>query len=81
MMHHQGQGDDGDVAALADDRGLAELDLVVFVGNRAFHRQSSRCSRKMHGVARAEGVFQEPLGIIGRRRHHDAQARKVAYIG
>ncbi len=61
MVHHQGQCDDRDVVPLADNRCLAELDLVIIVGNRAFHSQKLAVLQKDHRVVRRRARFKSPL--------------------
>ena len=68
LLDHQRQRDDGDVRALADDGRLAERDLVVLLGHRPLDASRLAVFEEEHRVVAAQGVREQPLGVVGRRR-------------
>ena len=68
-------GDDRDVAALAPDRGLAERHEVLAVGHLAVLEREQVVVQVDDRVVVADRGRHQALGVGGRRRHDDLQAR------
>ena len=81
VMDHQRQGDDRDVAAFANDGGLAKVDLVIVGWNGPFDVQELAVFQKDDRLAAPERLFHEPLGVVRRRRDRDAQPGKMSVHG
>ena len=59
MVRHQGKCDNRDVAPLADNRGPAKLDLVIFLGYRTLDPQ------KLSVLEEALLGFVQSFGLDG----------------
>ena len=63
------------------DHGVAELDDVLALGHVALHSVERLVLEDEDGVVRADRRSEQALGVGRRRRHDDADARRVHEVG
>src|ERR671921_222317 len=81
-VEHESVGDDRDLRALAVDAGLAEGDLVIFVGNLLFYEAvGTFVFEEEDGVGISNGALDHGLGVGGERRRDHLEAWCIAEPG
>ena len=77
LVDHQGEGDHSHVAAFADHRGFAELDLVILFGDRAFDGERLAVFEEEHRVVAAQRPLEQALGVVRGRGQEHAEAGEM----
>src|SRR5215208_3449563 len=81
-VEHETVGDDRDIRAFAVDAGLAEGDLVIFVGNLLFYETvGAFVLEEKHGVGISNGALDHGLRITRECWRHYFEARYIADPG
>src|ERR671913_997046 len=81
-VEHESVGDDRDLRALAVDAGLAEGDLVIFVGNLLFYEAvGTFVFEEEDRVRVADGALYHGLGVGGERGRDHLEAWCIAEPG
>src|SRR5215204_893430 len=81
-VEHESVGDDRDLRALAVDAGLAEGDLVIFVGNLLFYEAvGTFVFEEEDRVGISNGALDHGLGVGGERRRDHLEAWCIAEPG
>src|SRR5918996_1739755 len=81
-VEHESVGDDRDLRALAVDAGLAEGDLVIFVGNLLFYEAvGTFVFEEEDGVGISNGALDHGLGVGGERRRQPLEGWGIAEPG
>ena len=78
LANHPAVGDDGEILALAHDVRLADGDFVGLFRHHAAVGQRHLVHHREHRIVVPRRGDQETLGVIGRGRRNDLQARQVA---
>ena len=80
-MDHDGDGDNGDVGALAFDIRFAKGNRILFLGYVPFDRITPLVLEEEHRIVAADGCLEQALDVVGGDGHHHLQSRHVAEPG